>query len=61
MNVQVASIVDAMNDEALFQPWFPGGRIRCTPRNPHYRPFEVTLGKDAKIIGRVVQKVTRHL
>jgi phage repressor protein C with HTH and peptisase S24 domain len=34
-------------------------RIRCTPRNPHYRPFELTLGKDARIIGRVVQKITR--
>jgi hypothetical protein len=23
------------------------GRIRCTPRNPAYTPFELTLGKDA--------------
>jgi hypothetical protein len=37
------------------------GRIRCTPRNPVYSPFELTLGEDARIIGRVVQKVTRFL
>lgn len=37
------------------------GRVRCTPRNPVYSPFELTLGPDAKIIGRVVQKVTRFL
>ena len=37
------------------------GRIRCTPRNPVYSPFELTLGDDAKIIGRVVQQVTRFL
>jgi phage repressor protein C with HTH and peptisase S24 domain len=36
-------------------------RIRCTPRNPAYTPFELTLGEEAKIIGRVVQKITRHL
>ena len=35
------------------------GRVKCTPRNPRYRPFE--LGKDAKIIGRVVERITRHL
>jgi phage repressor protein C with HTH and peptisase S24 domain len=37
------------------------GRIKCTPRNPRYRPFELTLGKDTKIVGRVVERITRHL
>jgi phage repressor protein C with HTH and peptisase S24 domain len=37
------------------------GRIRCTPRDRHYTPFELTLGEDAEIIGRMVQKVTRFL
>jgi len=36
-------------------------RIRCTPRNPAYTPFELTLGQEAEIIGRVGQKITRHL
>jgi phage repressor protein C with HTH and peptisase S24 domain len=35
------------------------GWIKCTPRNPRYRPFE--LGKDARIVGRVVERITRHL
>jgi phage repressor protein C with HTH and peptisase S24 domain len=35
------------------------GRIKCTPRNPRYRPFE--LGKDARIVGRVIERITRHL
>jgi phage repressor protein C with HTH and peptisase S24 domain len=39
----------------------PPGRIKCTPRNPSYQTFELTLGKDARIIGRVVQKITRRL
>jgi phage repressor protein C with HTH and peptisase S24 domain len=37
------------------------GRIRCTPRNPAYTAFELTLGEEAEIIGRVIQKITRHL
>jgi hypothetical protein len=37
------------------------GRIRCTPRDPAYTPFDLTLGEDARIIGRVIQKVTRFL
>ena len=36
-------------------------RIRCTPHNPTYPPFELTLGSDARIIGRVAHRVTRHL
>jgi phage repressor protein C with HTH and peptisase S24 domain len=36
-------------------------RIRCTPRNPLYTSFELELGKDARIIGRVAQRITRYL
>jgi Peptidase S24-like len=41
------------------------GRVRRTWPNPLYGAHavsdELTLGEDATIIGRVVQKVTRHL
>jgi len=33
-------------------------RIRCSPRNPNYRPFELTLGTEAKIAG--VCRITKH-
>jgi phage repressor protein C with HTH and peptisase S24 domain len=36
----------------------PIGRIRCTPHNPTYPPFELTLGSDVRIIGRVAHRVT---
>jgi hypothetical protein len=39
----------------------PTGRIKYSPRNPAYAPFELTLGKDARIISRVVQRITRYL
>jgi hypothetical protein len=47
--------------EKVYEDGRSTGRIRCTPRNPAYTPFELTLGEDARIIGRVVQKVTRFL
>jgi len=28
---------------------------------PAYMPFELTLGEDARIIGRVAQRITRYL
>lgn len=34
-------------------------RILCTPRNPHYRAFELVLEDPARIIGRVASKITR--
>jgi phage repressor protein C with HTH and peptisase S24 domain len=47
--------------EMTYQAGHSTGRIRCTPRNPAYTPFELTLGDDAKIIGRVAQRITRYL
>jgi hypothetical protein len=47
--------------QLVYESGHSTGRIRCTPRNPVYSPFELTLGEDARIIGRVVQKVTRFL
>jgi phage repressor protein C with HTH and peptisase S24 domain len=38
-----------------------GRRILCTYANPRYPPFELTLGKDARIVGRVAHRFTRHL
>jgi phage repressor protein C with HTH and peptisase S24 domain len=38
-----------------------GRRILCTYANPRYAPFELTLGTEARIVGRVAQKFTRHL
>jgi hypothetical protein len=37
------------------------GRVSRVWPNPVYGSDELTLGEDVKIIGRVVQKVTRHL
>jgi phage repressor protein C with HTH and peptisase S24 domain len=36
-------------------------RVRSVYPNPVYGSSEFTLGEGAKIVGRVVQKVTRHL
>jgi hypothetical protein len=47
--------------EIVYEDGHSTGRIRCSPRNPAYRPFELTLGQDARIIGRVAQRITRHL
>jgi hypothetical protein len=47
--------------EMIYQSGYSTGRIKCTPRNPAYAPFELTLGKDAKIIGRVARRITRYL
>jgi phage repressor protein C with HTH and peptisase S24 domain len=38
-----------------------GRRILCTYANPRYPPFELTLGTEARIVGRVVHKFTRYL
>jgi SOS-response transcriptional repressor LexA len=38
-----------------------GQRISCMSRNSAYSPFELTLGEEAKIIGRVAQRITRYL
>jgi hypothetical protein len=45
----------------IYRSGHPTGRIRCTPRNPVYTPFELELGKEANIIGRVAQRITRYL
>jgi phage repressor protein C with HTH and peptisase S24 domain len=37
------------------------GRAKSVYPNPVYGSQELTLGEDVKIIGRVVQKITRHL
>ena len=37
------------------------GRVSRVRPNPAYGSDELTLGEDIKIVGRVVQKVTRHL
>jgi phage repressor protein C with HTH and peptisase S24 domain len=47
--------------EPIYQDCHSIGRIKCTPRNPRYKPSELTLGKDARIVGRVVERITRHL
>jgi hypothetical protein len=47
--------------EPVYQSGRSTGRIRCTPRNPVYSQFELTLGEDARIIGRVAQRITRYL
>jgi Peptidase S24-like len=47
--------------ELVYEAGHSTGRIRCTPRNPVYSQFELTLGKDARIIGRVAQRITRYL
>jgi hypothetical protein len=41
-------------------------RMRCTPRNALYRPFELDLGRNgeihrAQIIGRAGARITRRL
>jgi phage repressor protein C with HTH and peptisase S24 domain len=38
-----------------------GRRILCTYANPRYPPFELTLGTEARIVGRVAHRFTRHL
>jgi phage repressor protein C with HTH and peptisase S24 domain len=38
-----------------------GRRILCTYANPPYAPFELTLGTEARIIGRVAHRLTRYL
>ncbi len=38
-----------------------GKRILCTYANPRYAPFELTLGTEARIVGRVAHKFTRYL
>jgi phage repressor protein C with HTH and peptisase S24 domain len=47
--------------QPIYQDRHSTGRIKCTPRNPRYPPSELTLGTEARIVGRVVQKFTRHL
>jgi hypothetical protein len=47
--------------EMIFQSGRSTGRIRCTPRNPLYTSFELELGKDARVIGRVAQRISRYL
>jgi len=59
--VEKQSSVSIYQLEKVYENGRSTGRIRCTPRNPDYSPFELTLGEDASIIGRVVQKVTRFL
>lgn len=34
-------------------------RIRCTSRNPAYKPFELVLNDPVRIVGRVASKITR--
>jgi hypothetical protein len=38
-----------------------GRRILCTYANSRYAPFELTLGTEARIVGRVAHRFTRHL
>jgi hypothetical protein len=38
--------------QLVYESGHSTGRIRCTPSNPVYPPFELTLGEDARIIGR---------
>jgi hypothetical protein len=47
--------------ERIYQDGCSTSQIRCTPRDPAYMPFELTLGEDARIIGRVAQRITRYL
>lgn len=47
--------------QRVFQDGHITGRIKCTPRNPRYMSFELTLGTEAIIIERVVQRITRRL
>jgi phage repressor protein C with HTH and peptisase S24 domain len=37
------------------------GRIRCKPRNSTYSHFDLELGKQARIVGRVKGKFTSKL
>lgn len=37
------------------------GRIRCTPRNSNYGRFDLELGTQTRIIGRVKGKFTANL
>lgn len=45
----------------VYQDGRSTGRIRCTPHNPRYAPFELTLGTEARIVGRVAHRFTRYL
>jgi phage repressor protein C with HTH and peptisase S24 domain len=36
-----------------------GRRILCTYANPRYPPFELPIEDPVKIVGRVVEKITR--
>lgn len=45
--------------EPVYDAGRSSGRIRCTPRNAAYSSFELCLGLEAQVIGRVVRKVTR--
>jgi phage repressor protein C with HTH and peptisase S24 domain len=38
-----------------------GRRILCTYANPRYPPFELPLGTEARIVGRVAHRFTRYL
>ena len=47
--------------EPIYQDCHSTGRIKCTPRNPRYKPSELMLGTEARIVGRVAHRFTRYL
>jgi phage repressor protein C with HTH and peptisase S24 domain len=46
---------------AQVEPSHSTDRIKCTPRNPRYKPSELMLGTEARIVGRVAHRFTRYL